>query len=114
MNVCLCVCECVCVCLHVCGSVCVGVSVSVCSLVSVCLYVCVLVCVCVCVSVCGNRSCDMMLFLGSFSDNACRQAGRLDLYVCSYCANNAWFSVQMNQRAIIWQSQIPAVTCLGV
>ena len=55
---------CVCVCTRECVSVCLGVS----------------VCVYVCVFVFGNRSCDsMMLFLGSFRDNACRQTGRLDL-----------------------------------
>jgi len=72
------------------------------------------VCVCVCVCVVIEVVIVWCFCLGCFRDNAYRHTGRLDLYVCSYCAKNAWFSVQMKQRAIIWLSQIPAVTCLGV
>ena len=76
------------------------------------------VCVCVCVCECERqREIEVVILgsfcLGSFRDD-CRQTGRLDLHVCSYCLMNAWFSVQIKQCAIILQPPIPAMTCLGV
>jgi len=129
VSVCVCATVHVCLCMYVCvrtrecvwESVCVSVmclcylacviGLCVCVNVSACLCVCVCVWVYVCVVI--EVVIVWCFCLGSFRDNACRQTSRLDLCVCSYCGKNAWFSVQMKQRAIIWQSQIPAVICLG-